>query len=141
VAELLEAHPAPVLAGIWLRGGARARRRIEWFWSRGRAVRPLLSGDEVVALGVRRGPAVGACLAALRRRRLDGAVTTIGQERSFVTEWLRERRTAVDAEAGPSGLRREGPPPAARRTDAEIGRARSGLERGAAKPGHRGRRV
>jgi len=77
-----------VLAGAWLGGGGRARRRIEWFLSQGRAVRPLLSGEDIVALGVPRGPQIGACLAALRRARLDGALATVAQERNFVKEWL-----------------------------------------------------
>ena len=88
VAEVLAGRPVTVLAGAWLGGGGRARRRIEWFLSQGRAVRPLLSGEDIVALGVPRGPQIGACLAALRRARLDGALATVAQERNFVKEWL-----------------------------------------------------
>ncbi len=88
VADMLRARPVTALAAAWLRGGARARRRIEWFLSQGRAVRPLLAGEDVVALGVPRGPRVGQCLAALRRARLDGALVTMAQEREFVKEWL-----------------------------------------------------
>jgi tRNA nucleotidyltransferase (CCA-adding enzyme) len=76
--------PMPTVVGAWLRGSRRVRRRIEWFLSRGRDVRPLLSGDDVVGLGVPRGPEVGKCLTALRRLRLDGRVRTIDQERAFV---------------------------------------------------------
>jgi hypothetical protein len=88
VAEVLAGRPVTVLAGAWLGGGGRARRRIEWFLSQGRAVRPLLTGEDIVALGVPRGPQIGACLAALRRARLDGALATVAQERNFVKEWL-----------------------------------------------------
>jgi tRNA nucleotidyltransferase (CCA-adding enzyme) len=102
VAELLRARPTTVLAGMWLHGSARARRRIEWFLSRGRTIRPRLSGDEIVALGVRRGPAVGQCLAALRRLRLDGALATADQEREFVKQWQRAP-VAARVETQPSG--------------------------------------
>jgi tRNA nucleotidyltransferase (CCA-adding enzyme) len=89
IAEALRSCPVAVLAGAWLRGGRLARRRIQWFLREGRRVRPLLSGDDVVALGVPRGPAVGECLAALRRRRLDRFVRTPRHERAFVEAWLR----------------------------------------------------
>src|SRR5262249_8720557 len=75
------------LIGAWLRGGRLARRRIQWFWSRGRHVRPLLSGEDLMALGVARGPRVGQCLASLRQLRLDRRVTTRNQERTFVKAW------------------------------------------------------
>ena len=91
IAEALRPYPVPVLAGAWLRGGRLARRRIEWFLRDGRTVRSLLSGDDVVALGVPRGPLVGECLAALCRRRLDRVVRTRNQERAFVNAWLRQR--------------------------------------------------
>jgi tRNA nucleotidyltransferase/poly(A) polymerase len=127
VAELLRPRPEPVLAGAWLLGGRRARRRIQWFWSRGRAVRPLLSGDDVVSLGVRRGPAVGECLAALRRRRLDGALTTLAAERSFVDAWLDERSDPRGA-AGRDDRRRGGAPTGSGRAPAR-GRRRAGHAR------------
>ena len=92
VADLLEPCPVQVLVGAWLQGDKHARRRVEWFLSRGRAMRPLLSGAEVVALGVEPGPEVGRCLGALRRFRLDGALATLGQERGFVKQWLATRR-------------------------------------------------
>ncbi|HEV8437855.1 MAG TPA: hypothetical protein VGT40_07155 [Methylomirabilota bacterium] len=88
VAAMLERRPEAVLVGTWLLGRGRTRRRLQWFWSRGRGTRPLLSGDDIVALGARRGPEVGACLAALRQRRLDGALTTVAEERAFVKRWL-----------------------------------------------------
>ncbi|HET7874651.1 MAG TPA: hypothetical protein VFN71_03925, partial [Methylomirabilota bacterium] len=90
VADLLEREPALVLAGAWLVAGPAARRRIEWFLRQGRAVRPGLSGDEVLALGVPPGPAVGRCLGLLRRLRLDGRLTTVAQEREFVKQWTRK---------------------------------------------------
>lgn len=90
IAEALRSFAPQVLVGAWLRGGLLARRRIQWFWSRARDVRPLLSGDEVVQLGVPRGPQVGKCLSSLRRLRLDRRVTTRRQERAFVAAWTPE---------------------------------------------------
>lgn len=91
VAGLLDQRPSAVLLGAWLAGGRRARRRIEWYLREGRATRPALSGDALIALGVPRGPAVGAGLAMLRRQRLDGEVNNAGQERRSVRRWLGER--------------------------------------------------
>src|SRR5206468_9838702 len=87
IAEALRAWPVQVLVGAWLHGGRRARRHIEWFLHRGRQVAPRLSGDDLVELGVPRGPAVGACLAALTRLRLDGRARTERQECEFVRAW------------------------------------------------------
>jgi tRNA nucleotidyltransferase (CCA-adding enzyme) len=92
VADLLQPCPVQVLVGAWLQGDKHTRRRVEWFLSRGRAMRPLLSGAEVVTLGVEPGPEVGRCLGALRRLRLDGALATLSQERGFVKQWLATRR-------------------------------------------------
>ncbi|MEX2221809.1 MAG: hypothetical protein WEG40_08425, partial [Candidatus Rokuibacteriota bacterium] len=78
----------PALLGAWLRAGTRGRRRIQWYLARGRAVRPRLSGEDLLALGVPRGPRVGEALDRLRRLRLDGAVGSVAEERELVKEWL-----------------------------------------------------
>ncbi|PWU17378.1 MAG: hypothetical protein C5B48_16060, partial [Candidatus Rokuibacteriota bacterium] len=96
VADALALCPPEVLVGAWLQGGRRARHRVQWFWSRGKAIRPHLRGDDLVALGVPPGPDVGRCLEALRRRRLDGAVTTITDEHRFVEDWLGARAAERD---------------------------------------------
>jgi tRNA nucleotidyltransferase (CCA-adding enzyme) len=121
IAEALCSRPVQVLAGAWLCGGRLARRRIEWFLRDGRTVRPALSGDDVLALGVPRGPAVGECLAALRRLRLDRLVKTRSHERAFVEAWLSERvrpRAAADGGDGsaPDGRGHARPTRAARTT-------------------------
>ncbi len=84
---VLAGRDVAALAAAWLAGGAAARRRIEWFLAAGRGVRPLLGGDDLVRLGVPRGPEVGRCLAALRRARLDGAVSSAAGEQDFVSRW------------------------------------------------------
>ena len=89
---LLRGAGEPAAAAAWFLGGARARRRVQWFLAEGRATRPALTGDDVVRLGVRPGPAVGLCLGELRRRRLDGDIATLAEEQDFVHRWSAERR-------------------------------------------------
>ena len=88
-ADVLRPLSAPELAGAFVRGGARERRRIEWFLDEGRRLRPRLSGADLLAAGVPAGPAVGASLAELRRLRLDGRVKTVDGEWRRVKQWLR----------------------------------------------------
>jgi tRNA nucleotidyltransferase (CCA-adding enzyme) len=88
VGELLDAAPEVAALVAWLRGGARARRRIQWYLAHGRAVRPRLTGRDLLALGVPGGPRVGAALGMLRRHRLDGGAGSVAEERELVKEWL-----------------------------------------------------
>jgi tRNA nucleotidyltransferase (CCA-adding enzyme) len=88
IAGMLDHLSATVLAGAWLLAPAPTRRRIEWFIRDGRAVRPILSGEDLIAFGVPRGPAVGRYLSRLRRQRLDGGVKTSGEEYASLRRWL-----------------------------------------------------
>src|SRR5207237_278067 len=74
------------LVALHLAGGA-TRERVRWWVTSGRAVEPQLSGDDVIALGVTRGPAVAAALAALRDARLDGRVVDRAAEMDYVRAW------------------------------------------------------
>jgi tRNA nucleotidyltransferase (CCA-adding enzyme) len=94
VDEVLRPVPAAAALSAWLRGAARARRRIEWYLSEGRAVQPRLTGGDLLALGVPRGPQIGRALAMLRRRRQDGAVGSLAEERELVKEWLTSGKEA-----------------------------------------------
>jgi hypothetical protein len=85
---MLDHLSATVLAGTWLLAPAATRRRIEWFLRDGCAARPILSGEDLIAFGVPRGPAVGRYLRHLRRQRLDGAVKTVGEEYEALRPWL-----------------------------------------------------
>ena len=88
VSEWLDAAPEAAVLAAWLQGGARVRRRIQWYLTQGRGVRPELTGRDLLALGVPAGPRVGAALGMLRRHRLDGGAGSVAEERELVKEWL-----------------------------------------------------
>jgi tRNA nucleotidyltransferase (CCA-adding enzyme) len=76
------------LAWLWARGGARARDTVTWYVDRGRAVHAKLRGEDVIGLGVPRGPHVARVLAELRDGRLDGRLTDRAAEVAYVRERL-----------------------------------------------------
>jgi tRNA nucleotidyltransferase (CCA-adding enzyme) len=89
-ARALRAASPAALVALHLAGGA-ARERAEWWRADGRGVEPILGGDEVIALGVARGPAVAAALTALRDARLDGRVVDRASEIDYVRTWTSTR--------------------------------------------------
>ncbi|MBI5877155.1 MAG: CBS domain-containing protein [Chloroflexi bacterium] len=82
-AELLSDQPA-VCAAI-------RRYRAEL-----RAVKPALTGDRLIALGMKRGPVFRDILEALRDARLDGAVTTTAEEERLAWQIWRRQGEAED---------------------------------------------
>ena len=64
------------------------REQLELFMSKLRYVKPSLDGEELLNLGVPRGPIVGKLLAELRRARLDGEVGSRQQEEGLVMKHL-----------------------------------------------------
>lgn len=79
------------LAALWLGGEAAARTAVTWWVDTARRVRSVLRGEEVVELGVRRGPAVAEVLDRLRDRRLDGESGDREAEIEYVRHWLEAR--------------------------------------------------
>ena len=79
------------LAALWLGGGAAGRAAVTWWVDTARRIRPVLRGEEVVDLGVRRGPAVAEVLDRLRDRRLDGCCGDREAEIEYVRHWLGAR--------------------------------------------------
>jgi tRNA nucleotidyltransferase (CCA-adding enzyme) len=61
-----------------------------------RRVKPLLGGDDLLALGLPSGPAIQRILSALRVARLDGLVSSAEDERAFALE-MASRGLAADA--------------------------------------------
>ena len=63
--------------------------RLDDYLNNLRPVRPTLNGDDVIALGVPRGPEVGRVLRSLRDARLDGLVADREGEEAFVLDGLK----------------------------------------------------
>jgi len=74
----------------WLRlvGDAAVRDVLDWYVGAGRTVVAALRGEDVIALGVPRGPAVARTLGRLRDARLDGLVRSAEEERAYVRALL-----------------------------------------------------
>ena len=88
-ARVLRGRNPLEIAALWLDGTPAVRQHLEWSCEAGR-VRPLLRGDDVIALGVPAGPEVARALEALRDARLDGEVTERSEEEAFVRAWERQ---------------------------------------------------
>ena len=91
-AGLLRSRRGVELAALWLEGRPSARAAVEWWVDTARRVHPLLRGEDVVELGVRRGPAVAEVLDHLRDLRLDGAHGNRETEIEYVRHWLAARK-------------------------------------------------
>jgi tRNA nucleotidyltransferase (CCA-adding enzyme) len=88
-ARLLRRLSAIELAWLGVDDDRAVAARIDAMVRRGPDERPVLRGDDVIALGVPPGPAVAAALEALRDARLDGEVKTRSEEAAFVRAWAR----------------------------------------------------
>ena len=88
VYDMLEgASPEAVLAWAVLSTGAVATRLRDYL-DKLRHVRTLLTGDDLLALGVAQGPLVGELLRELLDARLDGLVASRGDEEALVRRRL-----------------------------------------------------
>jgi tRNA nucleotidyltransferase (CCA-adding enzyme) len=79
------------LAWLQMTGDDASRADVGWFVREARGTRPLLGGDDVVRLGVPRGPAVARALGALNDARLDGALKDREEEEAFVRDLVGRR--------------------------------------------------
>ncbi len=86
---LLEPMPTETIVYLWSTGDARARSRIEHFLDDLAQIRPEVTGDDLVALGLEPGPGFSAILSQARADRLDGRA--VGRE----AELANLRRLAV----------------------------------------------
>jgi tRNA nucleotidyltransferase (CCA-adding enzyme) len=92
IARLIDPLPLPTacaLAAISPSPGITA------YLTAGRTTRPILRGDDVIALGVLRGPDVADVLALLRAAKLDGEVKTRADEQDLVEEFLARERIGL----------------------------------------------
>jgi tRNA nucleotidyltransferase (CCA-adding enzyme) len=83
-ARALRTAGGAALAALRLLDDPRMQERLDWWLGEGRAVTPALGGDDVIALGVPRGPGVSDVLEALRDARLDGRVVDRQDEIRYV---------------------------------------------------------
>jgi tRNA nucleotidyltransferase (CCA-adding enzyme) len=87
IVALLAHMPLASLFGLAaITPSAATRTAVLDYIRRLRHVRPLLRGDEIVALGVVRGPRLGEVLARLRAAKLDGDVATRSDEERLVRD-------------------------------------------------------
>ncbi len=86
----LQRYPARILAVAWLADERRSvRSRILRYQKEYRRVEPLLSGDDLRAMGLKPGPLFGQLLSALRDARLDGKIKTREEEQALLRKLLR----------------------------------------------------
>ena len=87
-ASLFESRPAAAVWALAAAGSGALREQARAYMATYRSVRPLLRGDDLPALGVPPGKAVGEVLARLRAAKLDGEVRTRADEERLVRDGL-----------------------------------------------------
>lgn len=92
-AALLSLRPPETIGWAWCLSLEPARSKIEWFLADGERLRPTLSGDDLLSLGVPEGPLVGEFLNRLRDAKLDGTVATREDEIALVRAWSKSPET------------------------------------------------
>lgn len=92
IARLVD--PLPLPAAFALAAVTDSPQLAEYLRS-GRTRRPLLRGDDLIALGVQRGPDVAEVLALLRAAKLDGEVTSRADEQTLVEDFLARERIGL----------------------------------------------
>ena len=99
-AALLRGRAAIELAWAWLGGDRPARAALDWYLGGAAQVRGVLRGEELIALGVPRGPAVGLVLGRLRDARLDDRARSRADEAALVRQWAEERPDSAERKDG-----------------------------------------
>jgi len=88
IASIFAAQPAAAVWALAAAGSGAAREQAHAYMARYRNIRPLLRGDDLLALGVPPGKAVGEVLARLRAAKLDGEAGTRADEERLVRDSL-----------------------------------------------------
>ena len=89
-AKMLDPMHERAIAGCALTSAGPARCRLRSYLDRLREIRPLLTGNDLIALGTPRGPEVGRLLTAIRRAKRDEEVRTREDERRLAKLLLSE---------------------------------------------------
>jgi len=89
VASLLDSFSGPAILTAWVATDSQGvRDHLVRYWREYRHVRPILTGDDLKAMGLPPGPRYGRILGALRDARLDGEIETEEQEREMVARMI-----------------------------------------------------
>ena len=83
LARVLDPLSETTVLGVGMARGGRLGCRITQYLRSHRDLRPHLTGDSLMEMGVPKGPAVGSILARLRDSWLDGEVSTASEERAL----------------------------------------------------------
>jgi len=102
-ARLLRGRSATEIAWLWLTAHRPVRVRLDEVLARCQEAVVALSGEDVIALGVPRGPAIGRVLEAVRDARLDGTVTDRAAEVEYVRRWTKDLGNAPATTFGKEG--------------------------------------
>jgi len=90
--RLLKHYPPQAIAACALASeAATIRSHLELYLGRLRYVKLSLDGEDLKKMGVTPGPRLGRMLEELRLAKLDGKVSTKGEEEALVRRWLRQK--------------------------------------------------
>ncbi len=92
LARLLDPLTASAVLGASLTTGGESGRRLAEYLEYHRRLRPNLSGNDLIALGVQQGPAVGHILERLRNAWLDGEVSNADGELELAKKLVNRSR-------------------------------------------------
>lgn len=107
-ARLLRDGHATGLAWLWTVGDPALRAALDAFVGRERRETAELGGEDVIALGVPRGPAVARVLSEVRDARLDGEVGDRAAEVEYVRRWVRRAGSRAQEVPEKRSARKEG---------------------------------
>jgi tRNA nucleotidyltransferase (CCA-adding enzyme) len=89
VYQLLEGHTAlAITAGLLATDSSIARRHIRLYQDKLRLIRTVLTGEDLIKMGVPAGPRVKIIMERLLATKMDGEITTRKEEEETVKKWL-----------------------------------------------------
>ena len=90
--RLLHGYSSSAIMANSLAGDSNvARQQIQLFLNKLRYVKPALNGNDLIRMGIARGPRIKEILQLLHEARLDGKVTTKRSEEGLVKGWLTDK--------------------------------------------------
>jgi len=81
-------HVSAIEGFVLTSGDGLIRDRLELYLMELRHLRPLLNGDDLMALGVPQGEVIGKLLGEILNARLDGSLSSRRDEKNYVLEAL-----------------------------------------------------